>query len=685
MERVIRDRSGHLQSIDILRESVKLLTEGIADYLLGEKAKNLKQSLLATASKHPLQNHLDANRMEEVAEKLFELYYECRILLRKNRAQKDDMDQIKLVVRAGQLLHYIMEIFEFEAEAIFNSLSSFPASDEEFPINDVDRNVYGILKALEQYARNRDQPKTQLRLWITISGGKLEVSKYDGTATSYIREKSSLPFTPNELNAVLKAISGKVFDPKQLTREEIDYLIARQIVHKRQKGNWLNQVFSRHPKVALLPGFHKRLGSSIFTSLFSGDIAVIYRRQRSRSKPLTLRLYLDPEFPILAQIPWELIYDDRINGGFPITCARNGIEVSRCFGTGMEVKQRLEIVLPLKVLFIDADPKPNNDEQDLHYILKPFDEEGQLTWRSIKDPTWERIKEELSQNTYQIVHYHGRGAFGRLCDRCEYVNASAVGYKCHNCGNDISAIEPQGYLFPGLDSIVRPVSAEEFGAVLNGNGAEIVVLDANSSATVANSSIYSGLAPCLMMANLPAVIALQNAMKRGARAKVIRRFYSGLVSEEAVPEAINNGRREIFANASMDWFKPVIYMNTNSRYGDLHYASILRGSIAESSNGRENPLPQAVDESTKQAGLSKKKKGIVLNLIEIFRVHFSIEELKDYCVQLDIDFQNLSPSGKASVTRDLVQYLDRHNRIEEAISVGKELRPDIEWDKLMGR
>lgn len=73
---------------------------------------------------------------------------------------------------------------------------------------------------------------------------------------------------------------------------------------------------------------------------------------------------------------------------------------------------------------------------------------------------------------------------------------------------------------------------------------------------------------------------------------------------------------------------------------------------------------------------------ITLKLMTIFETWFSIDELRDLCLHLSIDFEDLPQNGsKANVSRELALYLVRRDRVEESISIIKELRPNIEWDR----
>ena len=46
---------------------------------------------------------------------------------------------------------------------------------------------------------------------------------------------------------------------------------------------------------------------------------------------------------------------------------------------------------------------------------------------------------------------------------------------------------------------------------------------------------------------------------------------------------------------------------------------------------------------------------------------------------LGIDYDDLPGEGKAAKARELIEYLDRRDRIRQLVIVGRELRPDISW------
>ena len=69
-------------------------------------------------------------------------------------------------------------------------------------------------------------------------------------------------------------------------------------------------------------------------------------------------------------------------------------------------------------------------------------------------------------------------------------------------------------------------------------------------------------------------------------------------------------------------------------------------------------------------------------LCQILDTRFSEEELRTLCFDLDVDYDSLPGEGKAAKARELVSYLERHNRIPDLVELGEERRPDISWEDI---
>lgn len=60
-------------------------------------------------------------------------------------------------------------------------------------------------------------------------------------------------------------------------------------------------------------------------------------------------------------------------------------------------------------------------------------------------------------------------------------------------------------------------------------------------------------------------------------------------------------------------------------------------------------------------------------------VHFNDEELRNLCLELGVDYESLSASGKAGKARELVLQRFRHGEIQELLRVLNGRRPNVEF------
>ncbi|MCP4542531.1 MAG: ATP-binding protein [Chloroflexi bacterium] len=66
-------------------------------------------------------------------------------------------------------------------------------------------------------------------------------------------------------------------------------------------------------------------------------------------------------------------------------------------------------------------------------------------------------------------------------------------------------------------------------------------------------------------------------------------------------------------------------------------------------------------------------------LRQIIDTHFSMEELRTLCSDLGVDYDGLPGEGKMSKARELVNYLNRHDRISDLVELGEQRRPNVSW------
>ena len=83
---------------------------------------------------------------------------------------------------------------------------------------------------------------------------------------------------------------------------------------------------------------------------------------------------------------------------------------------------------------------------------------------------------------------------------------------------------------------------------------------------------------------------------------------------------------------------------------------------------REQPGDPAEDSASKQKPL--------IHLRRLLTQRFNESELQTVCFDLGVDYENLPGQSKVDKARELVEYLERRDRIPELIETGKRLRAE---------
>jgi formylglycine-generating enzyme required for sulfatase activity len=81
-------------------------------------------------------------------------------------------------------------------------------------------------------------------------------------------------------------------------------------------------------------------------------------------------------------------------------------------------------------------------------------------------------------------------------------------------------------------------------------------------------------------------------------------------------------------------------------------------------------------------GLPSDKLAAVVNLLA---TRFNEDELRDLCLRLDVDYEDLPPGGKSNKARELVLALNRRGRMADLAAIVTRLRPDIVWPVPVGQ
>jgi len=87
-------------------------------------------------------------------------------------------------------------------------------------------------------------------------------------------------------------------------------------------------------------------------------------------------------------------------------------------------------------------------------------------------------------------------------------------------------------------------------------------------------------------------------------------------------------------------------------------------------------IEDQVKEAERVGGLEPKHR---TRLLQVLSDRFDEGDLRTLCFTLEIDYEILPGQGKRDKARELIQYLERRERISDLVEAGKQLRPDIPW------
>ncbi|MCU0560654.1 MAG: CHAT domain-containing protein [Desulfobacterales bacterium] len=255
---------------------------------------------------------------------------------------------------------------------------------------------------------------------------------------------------------------------------------------------------------------------------------------------LRLRLRLPA---LLAVIPWEFVYVDRVGGG-------EGMDGFLALDPRIAVVRHESLAAPANPPLLKGDIKlvaafasteglapldVDKERSDLEEALK--DQTG-LTAHYLPEATLDEILSLLPGAG--VFHFAGHGVFTRQMGDIPgtYTGSGAL------------AFEDQA------------VGAEQLGVNLRGNGVRLAVLGGCESGRRDAVSVWSGIAPALVKAEIPAVVANQYSIRDKCALAFSRQLYRSIVGGLGLERAVVAGRIAAY-NAEpdgRDWGVPVLYL-----------------------------------------------------------------------------------------------------------------------------
>lgn len=308
-----------------------------------------------------------------------------------------------------------------------------------------------------------------------------------------------------------------------------------------------------------------QIGRALFASLFTGPVRenLLGALALVGSRPdlgLRIRLVLDPTASgLLSAWPWELLYRWETRDFFARdlrTPVVRQLEVQRAALTPVP----LDTLRVLVALSNPDDVTRLDVESERRSIEDAIGSVPGVDLRFLERPTIEGLRQETRDRPFDVLHFVGHG--------------------------DLDSSGRGTLMFENSEGHSRPISGTSLADTLKGlQPIRLVLLNACETARLPRDSEgkdpYLGTASALIMAGVPAVVAMQFPISDHAALAFSGAFYRNLAAGDPLESAVTEGRLAIF-NAqpeSWEWATPVLFLGVPT--GELFEVPTQRLDNAE--------------------------------------------------------------------------------------------------------
>ncbi|MES2123816.1 MAG: CHAT domain-containing protein [Gemmatimonadota bacterium] len=322
------------------------------------------------------------------------------------------------------------------------------------------------------------------------------------------------------------------------------------------------------------------LGNVLFQSLFTGACRDLFNTSigqvQGRGVGLRIKLHIDPTEPDiadLASLPWELMYRSEtrdylsLSRGTPLV---RYLDVQRPFTL-------LPYTPPLRILIVVSSPAgvPPLDLADERRAIEASWGHAQgVEVDFLSQATSLRLCDRLAATPYHVLHFMGHGDF-------DAANGTGV------------------LLLEDEAGMAAPMDGATLGMLLrDAPSMRLVFLNACNTAQAsrrAGLDPFAGVANALVMAGVPAVVAMQFPISDSAAIEFASTFYPRLVEGFPIDAAVAEARKAIRMadGTSWEWATPVLFMR--SRDGALFAPPAASQPTTSATTGAALPASQLAD------------------------------------------------------------------------------------------
>ncbi len=297
--------------------------------------------------------------------------------------------------------------------------------------------------------------------------------------------------------------------------------------------------------------FLKDVGGKLHRALFAGPVKTLLAESLGmcgEEKGLRLRLRIGP--PELAALPWEFLYDgekEAFLALLPQTLLTRHIAVPEPARSlkARQVRVVVAVASPKNLPPLDVE----REKQRLLEALQPLIEQSLAQVEFLEGATMSRLMDKLREK-FNILHFIGHG---------ELDEETGQGYLC----------------FEDEWGGTHLIDGETLGHLLADTDIRLVTLNACESARLTSRQARLSMAPALLAAGVPAVVAMQTEIPDETAVIFTREFYRSLAFNRPVGAALTEARNVVQSTLGLenvDWAIPVLY----DRSADGHILDLER-------------------------------------------------------------------------------------------------------------
>jgi len=305
-----------------------------------------------------------------------------------------------------------------------------------------------------------------------------------------------------------------------------------------------------------------RIGKHLHNCLFQGNVRVRFQELFDKVKAdpamgVRIRLMIEP--PVIAAIPWELLYDSE-RGVFLATWIKTPVtRFLKMFSSDYS----LTVIPPVNVLVAIPSSSGLDIEGEKSVMRAAFaslERDGVVKLDFLEEKvSIQSIAEKFSAKKYHVFHFIGHGCFQE---------GKQDGFLGINWDDD-----DEKTVFPGvrpeLEGLKWLEATEVANLFLNHPSIKLIVLNSCQGAQVSTTKPFAGLVPRLGLREVPAVVAMQYPIYDKAAKVFSAWFYKTLCTgyeRGLLDVAVSTARHQMLfgRRGHVDFATPVLFMLTDN-------------------------------------------------------------------------------------------------------------------------